>query len=173
LLTAIEMSMDDYKRMYAEIQNLQLLIRERKGKREPFMSSLADALENTVKKSREWFSEEVKMALRQIGILEQIDQYQDFDEEKLNLKTYKLQFDNVTSHFDQIIKSIRDGQLHSLKDLTKKGLFQVDIPELSGDFSKLFDVCINLENLLDGLENGAKYIISAQRVVEITLKSHK
>jgi hypothetical protein len=63
--------------------------------------------------------------------------------------------------------------LHSLKDLTKKGLFQVDIPELSGDFSKLFDVCINLENLLDGLENGAKYIISAQRVVEITLKSHK
>jgi hypothetical protein len=61
--------MDDYKRMYAEIQNLQLLIRERKGKREPFMSSLADALENTVKKSREWFSEEVKMALRQIGIL--------------------------------------------------------------------------------------------------------
>lgn len=167
------MSIDDYTRMRAEIQNLQLLIRERKGKREPFMSSLADALENTVKKSREWFGEEIKMAVRQIGILEQIDPAHDFDEEKHNLQLYKIEFDQVTSKFDQIIKSIRSGQVHSLKDFTTQGFLKVADPEFLEEFRKLFDICLRLENLLDGLENGAKYVISAQRVVEINLRANK
>jgi hypothetical protein len=167
------LSSEDYTRLRAEIQNLQFLIKERKNKREPFLSSFADALENTVKKSREWFSEEVKMATRQIGILEQINQNQGFEEEKRCLQTYKFDFDKITKKFDVIIESIREGKFQSLKDFAKKGYFQVARPELIGDFEEMFDVCLNLENLIDGLEQGAKYVISAQRVAEITLNSRK
>jgi len=167
------MNSQDYKRLLAEIQNLQSLIRERQSKREPFLSSFADALESIVRKAREWFNEEAKLASRQIGILEQILPNESFEEEKLNLQRYKAEFDPIATKFDKTIKSIREGQLKSLKDFVRQGLFQIARPEFLDDFGKMFDVCLNLEDLIEKLEQGAKYITVAQRIVEITMESRK
>jgi hypothetical protein len=164
---------EDYKRLFAEIQNLHSLIKERKNKREPFLGSFADAIESTVKKAREWFNEEVKLASRQIGLLEQIMPNESFEEEKRCLQKYKFGFDQISARFDQTIKFIRGGQLKSLKDFAKEGLFQVAKPEFLEDFGKMFDVCLNLETLIEKLEQGAKYIIYAQRIAEITMESRK
>lgn len=167
------MNSQDYKRLLAEIQNLYSLIRERQSKREPFLSSFADALDSVVKKAKEWFNEEAKLASRQIGILEQILPNESFEEERLSLQRYKLEFDQIAAKFDKTIKSIREGQLKSLKDFVREGLFQIARPEFLEDFGKMFDVCLNLEAMIEKLEQGAKYITVAQRIVEITMESRK
>ena len=174
LRDVVQLSSEDYTRLFAEIQNLQSLLKERKNKREPFLSSFADALEGTVKKARDWFNEEVKIANRQICILEQIMPNDELEDEKRYIQSYKCEFDKIATEFDQTIKSIRGGQFKSLKDFVKQGLFQVVAkPEFLEDFEKMFNVCLNLENLIEGLEQGAKYIIAGQRVAEITVKSRK
>jgi hypothetical protein len=167
------MNSQDYKRLVAEIHNLQSLIRERQSKREPFLSSFADALESVVKKAREWFNEEARLANRQIGILEQVLPNESFAEEKLNLQRYKAQFDPIATKFDKTIKSIREGQFKSLKDFVSDGIFEIVKPEFLGDFGRMFDVCLNLEKLIDELERGAKYITIAQRITEITMETRK
>jgi len=167
------MDLQDYKRLLAEIQNLQSLIRERQSKRHPFLSSFADALENIVKKAREWFNEEARLASRQIGILEQILPNESFAEEKLNLQRYKAEFEPIATKFDKTIKSIREGQVKSLKDFVRQGIFEIANPEFLDDFQKMFNVCLNLEKLIDELEQGAKYITVAQRIAEITMESRK
>jgi len=167
------MDLGDYKRLRAEIQNLQSLIRERQSKREPFLSSFADALEGIVKKAREWFNEEAKLANRQIGILEQILPNESFQGERADLQRYEAEFNPIATKFDNTIKLIRKRQLKSLKDFVKQGLFQIAKPEFLEDFGKMFDVCLNLENMIERLEQGAKFITAAQRIAEITIESRK
>ena len=167
------MSSQDYKRLVAEIGNLQALIKERKNKREPFLSSFADALENVVKKAREWFNEESKLASREIGILEELLPNQSFSEEKYNLERYKKKFEEIAVKFDKTIKSIGSGQVKSLKDFGKRGFFQIVKPEFLEDFGKMFDVCLNLEELIESLEQGAKYVSFVQRITEIMMESRK
>jgi len=167
------MNPQDYKRLLGEIGNLQAIVKERQNKREPFLSSFADALEDVVKKARVWFNEESKLASREIGILEQLSPSQSFSEEKYNLEGCKKKFEEVAVKFDKTIKSIRSRQVKSLRDFVRKGFFQTSAPEFLGDFEKMFDVCLNLEELIESLEQGAKYILSAQRITEIMIESQK
>jgi hypothetical protein len=167
------MKSEDYKRLLGEISRLQVVVKERQDKREPFLSAFADALEHVVKKAKEWFNEETLLASREIGILEELLPDQSFSQEKFNLGVYKSEFGTVATKFDETIQSIRNGQVRRLQDFVKGGLFQVARPDFLEDFGKLFETCVNLETLIEKLEQGAKYISSAQRIAEIIYGAQK
>jgi len=167
------MSSQDYKRLRGEIGNLQTVIKERKDKREPFLSSFADALENVVKKSKEWFNLESKLASREVAILEELLPDQSFAEEKNKLKMYHQEFEKTATKFNDTIKSMREGKIKSLKDFVEGGIFTLVTPDFLDDFKKMFDVCVKLEELIESLERGGKYISIAQRITEIVIESQK
>ena len=168
------MRSQDSERLLGEIGNLQTIIKERRNKREPFLSSFADALENVVKKAEYWFNEETELAGREIGILEELLPDQSFEEKKVNLQRYTKEFKKVTDEFNKTIESIRKGQIKSLKDFVEAGgLFQLVDPEFIGHLKKIYDICLKLEELIESLEDGAKYISIALRVSNIAIEGRK
>jgi len=160
----------DYKRLLGEITNLQSVIQERRNKREPFLSSFADALESVVKKAKEWFELESKLASREVAILEELLPEQGFVQEKNKLKAYNEEFEETATKFDDTITSIREKKIKSLKDFIEGGVFTLVTPEFLNDFKKMYDVCVKLEELIESLEQGAKYISVALRMAEIYIE---
>lgn len=168
------MKSEDYKRLLGEVGNLQVIVKERQDKREPFLSAFADSLEHVVKKAKEWFGEEIELACREIDILEELVPDQSFSEQRFHLENYKKEFGTIAAKFDTTIQEIRNGQFKGLKDFVKEGLFSAVVrPEFLEDFGKMFDTSLNLEKLIDSLETAAKYISSAQRIAEITWEARK
>jgi hypothetical protein len=165
---------ENYNKLLAEIGNLQSIIKERRDKREPFLGSFADALESVIKKAKEWFDLESKLASREISILEGIFPEQSYEEKKQNLERYKKEFNEVTLEFNKTIESIRKGKVRSLKDfINKGGVFQLVDPQFLANSKKMFEVCLSLEELIDSLEDGAKYVSTALRVADIVIKGQK
>lgn len=167
------MKTEDYKRLLGEIGKLQVIVKERQDKREPFLSAFADALEHVVKKAKEWFNEEVQLASREISFLEELVPDQSYSEQKVYLETYKTEFGTIAARFDKTIQEIRNGQFKGLKDFVKEELFQVARPEFLEDFEKMFSTCLNLEKLIDSLEQVARYLSSAKRIAEIMWEAQK
>jgi len=161
------MGEEEYSRLIERIERLQQIIRERHSKREPFMSSFADALENVVKRTKEWFNEEVDLAKEELDILEELFPDEDFGDDKSKLMDIVKEFNKTTSKFDKTIMSIKKGEIKSLRDVTQKGLFSVAKPEFIEDFSKLFSISLELEELIESLEERARFIRYAQRIWEI------
>jgi hypothetical protein len=167
------MKPEDYKRLLGEVDKLQAIVKERQDKREPFLSAFADALEHVVKKAKEWFNEEAKLADREISFLEELVPDQSYSEQKLHLATYRTEFGTIASKFDKTIQEIQNGQVKRLKDFVKEGLFQVSRPEFFKDFEKMFNTCLNLERLIDSLEYVSRYLSAAKRISEITMEAQK
>jgi len=167
------MKSEDYKRLLGEVDKLQAIVKERQDKREPFLSAFADALEHVVKKAKEWFNEEAKLADREISFLEELVPDESYGEYKLHLAMYKTEFGNNASKFDKMIQEIRNGQVKRLKDLVNGGLLQVARPEFLEDFEKMFNISLDLERLIDSLEQFARHLSAAKRIAEITWEAQK
>ncbi len=166
------MGKEDYQRYLGEISNLQKTIQERKNKREPFLSSFADALVSIVQKIREWFDSECELASREISILEQLNPDEEFDEEKENLKEFGKEFTEIASQFEETIKSIKERKIESLKDLGESTFAGFE-PSFLTDIKAIYDICVKLEELIISLEKSAKYISRILRTVEIVTKGQE
>lgn len=162
------MGRKDRKRLLGEVAQLQNIIQERRNKREPFLSSLADALESAVKKAKEWFESESELAKREIAILDELLPEPSLAEEESKLKAHTEEFQKTTTKFNSTIKSIREGEVKNLRDFLKgEGMFTPVPPEFIDDLKKIFEVCVKLEELIERLEQSAKYISVAFRIVKI------
>jgi len=164
------MSEDEYTRLAERIERLQNIIRERQSKREPFISSFGDALENIAKRAREWFNEEADLAEEELEILKELFPDEDFSDDKSNLTEIMREFNETINKFNTTISSIKSGEIKSLKDIAEKEVFAIAKPEFIEDLSKLFNLSLKLEELIDSIEERARYIRYTQRIMEIILR---
>jgi hypothetical protein len=109
------MKSEDYKRLLGEVDKLEVIVKERQDKREPFLSAFADALEHVVKKAKEWFNEEAQLASREIGFLEELVPDQSYNEQRVHLTIYKTEFETIAAKFDKTIQEIRNGQFKGIE----------------------------------------------------------
>lgn len=149
---------EEYNRLVELVEQLQVIMRERRNKREPFLSSFADALKNVVDRTREWFNEETNLAEREIGILEEVVPLEDFSSDKSKLMQIIKEFGETAQNLDETVNSVKSGEINTLKDFSEGGGLSFGKPEFIGDISKLYDISLRLENLIESLEQRARYL---------------
>jgi hypothetical protein len=148
-----------FDRLAELVEQLQVLMRERLNKREPFLSSFADLLKNVVDKTREWFNEEVNLAEKEVGILEELVPLEDFSSDRSKLMQIMREFNETAQKLDDIVKSVKNGDIKTLKDLAEGGgLLTPVTPEFITEISKLYTTSQELEDLIESLEQRARYL---------------
>ena len=169
-ITAVKMVIvvsQEFERLMELVEELQVIMRERSNKREPFLSSFADALKNVVDKTREWFNEEVNLAERELGTLEELVPSEDFSGDRSKLMQIVKEFGETAQKLDESVKSVKSGEIKTLKDLTKeRGLFASVSPEFITDISKLYGISVELEELIESLEQRARYLIYPLHLIQ-------
>lgn len=149
---------EKYKRLTELVEQLMDLMRERQNKREPFMSSFADALKGVVDKTREWFNEEVALAKKELEALEGLVPFEDFSSDRSKLTQVVEEFNETAQKLDETVKSVKNGEVKTLKDFSEGGILSFAKPEFIEHITKLYNVSLKLENLIESLEQRARYL---------------
>jgi DNA mismatch repair ATPase MutS len=160
----------EYEAMMEKVEQLQEIIKERRNKHEPFLSSFVDALKHVVSRAKEWFDEEVSLAEKEIALLEELVPVEDFSDDKSKLAEIENKFNNSIRKFDEMINSVKSGKIKRLKDFTKEGMVGVVKPEFIEELLEMYNISVELENLIESLEERARYITYPLNIIRALAK---
>lgn len=165
----LKLGEENYTQLSDEISQLQIMIKERRDKRGPYLSSFIDAIENFRKKAVQWFYEETSITNAEIGILERLFPFEDYTDYKLKLENLIKEFSERDRELSEILESVKDEKIKRLRDLIEEKTFGIGEPRFLKIFSEMFSIALKLEELIESLEEIARTVTYTRRLLEIEL----
>jgi len=161
---------------------LESLLEERQQKRPSYLKVLLDSVPYIRDKASEWFEEEVRLAQKEIKLLEQV-MPESTKEWEMELHRIRTKFGKAGESLDKIAEKVKKGKVISISEIYRGKPEERYFPpptlirekqeeealDLASSFLDILDAAKNLEDLIQRVEREAIRTLTLRRLVKIEL----